>query len=774
MAQHASGRRPNRAERRAKRAQEAEVAVDDDLRANVLRFIGENPERATKRDIARAFDLKGDERIALKHLLRELQNEGSLEKTGKRLHEPGSLPSVTVLDVTGRDRDGGLIGEPAEERLGEVRVRILPSRGGRGGGKAPTPGVGDRVLARIGRDEGGPTARVMKVVTKQRRAMLGVFRTGENEGRIEPIDRRGEELRVVPGEENGAKNGDLVEVEPLGGGRYGLGRARVREVLGSVASEKAVSMIAIHSQEIPHIFPAAVLEAADKVEPITARRIGDREDWRDLPLITIDPATAKDHDDAVMGEPDPDQDGNPGGVIATVAIADVAAYVRPGSPLDREAFKRGNSVYFPDRVVPMLPERISNDLCSLRPQEDRPALAVRMVFGADGAKRRHSFHRVMMRSPVKLAYEQAQAAIDGERSPVTDDWLEPALKPLWATYGVMLRGRERREPLEIDVPERRIVLNDDGTVRDVMVPERLDAHRLIEEFMVQANVCAAETLEAKRHPLVYRVHDAPALAKMEALGEFLATLELSIAKGGSVLPYHFNSILRRVANSDHAELVNQVVLRSQSQAEYNPLNAGHFGLNLARYAHFTSPIRRYADLIVHRALISALGLGDGGITDEQVAELPAIAEHISMTERRAMQAERDTTARLIAAFLSEKLGAQFDARISGVTKAGLFVTLNETGADGFVPISQLGEEYFVYDEAMHALIGSQSSAGFQLGDRVEVRLVEAAPTAGALRFEMLSEAKPIRGQTRSAHKIKAGEKRRGTFARRSMRGRRRA
>ena len=775
MAQHASGRRPNRAERRAQRAREAEAAeASPNLRADVLRFIGENPERATKRDIARAFDLKGDDRIALKHLLRELQADGSLEKTGKRLHEPGALPSVTVLDVTGRDRDGGLLGEPVEERLGDAKVRILSNRSGRGGGKAPTPGVGDRVLVRIGRDEGGPTARVMKIITKQRRAVLGVFRAGTDEGRIEPVDRRGDELRVPMGEENGARDGDLVEVEPLGSPRAGLARARVREVLGSVSSEKAVSMIAIHAQEIPHIFPPAVIEAAEKVEPITAARMGQREDWRDLPLLTIDPATAKDHDDAVMGEPDPDQNANPGGVIATVAIADVAAYVRPGSPLDREAFKRGNSVYFPDRVVPMLPERISNDLCSLRPKEDRPALAVRMVFDADGHKRRHSFHRVLMRSPVKLAYEQAQGAFDGEPDDVASPWVQDALKPLRETYTVMLRGRERREPLEIDVPERRVVLNDDGTVRGVEVPERLDAHRLIEEFMVQANVCAAETLEAKRHPLIYRVHDVPAMAKMEALAEFLATLELSLAKGGTVRPHHFNAILRRVVDEDHAELVNQVVLRSQSQAEYNPLNAGHFGLNLARYAHFTSPIRRYADLIVHRALISALGLGDDGMSEEQIAELPAIAEHISMTERRAMQAERDTVARLIASFLSEQVGSTFQARIGGVTKAGLFVTLNETGADGFVPISQLGDEYFVYDEAVHALVGSQSGEGYQLGDRVEVKLVEAAPVAGALRFEMLSEAKSVRGQVRSAHKVKAGEKRRGTFRRRSMRGRRQA
>ena len=769
MTKHASGRRPNRAERRANREQERVRAVPaaSSLRDDVLRFIGENPDRATKRDIARAFDLRGEDRIALKYLLRELQDDGALEKTGKRLHKPGALPSVTVLDIAGRDRDGALVGVPAERRLGEQTVRIVQGRPGKG----PVPGVGDRVLVRTGRDEDGPIARVMKVVSNRRRPALGVYRRlADGWAQIEPIDRRDDVMRVIEGEENGAKDGDLVEVDTVSGGRHTASRAKVREVLGSVASEKAVSMIAIHAQEIPHVFPDAVLQEAQDVQPITAKTMGDREDWRDLPLITIDPATAKDHDDAVMGEPDPDTDANPGGYIATVAIADVAAYVRPRSPLDREARRRGNSVYFPDRVVPMLPERISNDLCSLRPEEDRPAIAVRMVFGADGAKRRHSFHRVLMRSPSKLAYEEAQAAIDGAGTAKTDELLDGVLKPLWATYATMLKGRERREPLEIDVPERRVLLNDDGTVRDVIVPERLDAHRLIEEFMVQANVCAAEMLEAKRVPLVYRIHEPPALAKMEGLREFLASLDMGLVKGGSVRPHHFNSILRSVAESDQAELVNQVVLRSQSQAEYNPDNLGHFGLNLARYAHFTSPIRRYADLIVHRALIRALGLGPDGLSDAEMGELAETAEHISMTERRAMQAERDTVSRLIAAFLSDRVGSSFKARVGGVTKAGLFVTLDETGADGFVPISQLGEEYFVYDEAGRMLVGQESGTGYRLGDPVDVRLIEAAPVAGALRFEMLSEPREMPMRTRSAHKSKVRARTAGRFARRTDRG----
>ena len=770
MAQHASGRRPNRAERRARRAAEQLVAADaaPGLRERVLDYIGANPQRATKRDIAKAFDLRGDDKIALKHLLKELQSEGALEKTGKRLHEPGSLPSVTVLDIVGRDRDGGLVASPAEERLGDVSVRVLPGRGS----KAVVPGVGDRVLVRTQRDGDEWAARVMKVLSKRARRSLGVFREDGEGGSVEPIDRRGEVVRIgSPDDANGARDGDLVEVEHVEGRGRGPVRGAVREVLGSVASERAVSMIAIHALEIPHRFPDAVLEAADAARPVTAGGMGQREDWRDRPLLTIDPATAKDHDDAVMGEPDPDRDGNPGGVIATVAIADVAEYVRPGDLLDAEARLRGNSVYFPDRVVPMLPERISNDLCSLREHEDRPAIAVRMVFGADGTKRRHSFHRVLMRSHAKLAYEEAQTAFDGKAGGVAAEHGD-VLDRLHATYLVMLRGRERREPLEIDVPERRVRLDADGTVSGVEVPPRLLAHRLIEEFMVQANVCAAETLEAKRTPLIYRTHEPPSLSKLEALREFLRSLELALAKG-AVRTQHLNGILRRVARGDHAELVNQVVLRSQSQAEYRPDNLGHFGLNLARYAHFTSPIRRYADLVVHRALISTLKLGEGGLADGGEA-LGEVAEHISMTERRAMQAERDTVARLIATFLSDRVGATFDGRVSGVTRAGLFVTLDETGADGFVPAATLGDEFFAHDEAQHALVGADSGEGFQLGDPVSVRLVEATPVAGGLRFEMRSDPKPMPRSTRSAHKSQGRPSRRPSLPRRSGRGRRRA
>jgi ribonuclease R len=454
--------------------------------------------------------------------------------------------------------------------------------------------------------------------------------------------------------------------------------------------------------------------------------------------VTIDPADAKDHDDAVHAAPDPDP-ANPGGYVLTVAIADVAYYVRPGASLDKEALERGNSVYFPDRVVPMLPERISNDLCSLRPLQDRPALAVRMVVGADGRKRRHTFHRVMMRSAAKLSYEQAQRAIDGQPDETTAPLLESVIRPLWAAYALLGQEREHRDPLDLDLPERKLVLDAEGKLIGVRWPERLDAHRLIEEFMILANVAAAETLEAAHSPLIYRAHDAPSQEKISALGEFLATLGVKLVKGERMRPEHFNRVLTRVKGEPAEALVNEVVLRAQAQAEYTHENYGHFGLNLRRYAHFTSPIRRYADLIVHRALIRALGLGEGGLEDTGLRELADVAERISGAERRAMAAERETMDRLIAGHLASEIGARFSARIAGVTKVGLFVKLTETGADGFIPAASLGDEYYRFEEASRALVGTRTGVTFRLGDSVEVKLLEAAPFAGALRFEMLSK-----------------------------------
>ncbi|MCX2698987.1 ribonuclease R [Ochrobactrum chromiisoli] len=757
--------RSARTERRAATAKRNEAKSADPIahlptRQDVLKFIEENPDRAGKRELAKAFNIKGDARVYLKNLLRELADDGLLEKRARRLSRPGSLPPIATLHITGRDNDGGLVARPSdwdEAEYGKPPVVLIRRTRLNKSSDGPTVGVGDRVLAKIFRNKEneGPeySARVIKVIDQSSNAVLGVLRRlSSGEWRLEPVNRKQPEVQLDPQSLLDAKSGDLVEVELQSSRRYGLPSGKVRQVVGSVDSEKALSMIAIHEHEIPHIFPEDVIREAENAKPAT---LEGREDWRKIPLVTIDPADAKDHDDAVYAEPDTDPT-NLGGHVVIVAIADVAAYVRPNSALDREALKRGNSVYFPDRVVPMLPERISNDLCSLRELEDRPALAVRMVFDANGHKKSHKFHRILMRSAAKLAYAQAQAAIDGATDEKTAPILDMILKPLWAAYGALKRGRDAREPLELDLPEKKIILAPDGKVDKVVVPERLDAHKLIEEFMIQANVAAAEVLEAHRQPLIFRIHDEPALAKQESLREFLRTLDMNLAKGAALKPAQFNRILEAVEGTDHQDLVNQVVLRTQSQAIYSPDNIGHFGLHLHKYAHFTSPIRRYADLIVHRALIKALNLGKDGLTTDEEAQLEETAALISSTERRAMLAERETVDRLIAHFLAAHLGDDYEARVTGVTRAGLFVSLATYGADGLVPISTLGDEYYLYDEANHAIAGERSGKGFRLGDTVTVRLVEALPVAGALRFEMVSEPHSLPMSTRSHHKASKG------------------
>ncbi|MDX5594465.1 ribonuclease R [Pseudovibrio sp. SPO723] len=713
-------------------------------RDDILAFIAENPGKAGKREIARHFGIVGAARIHLKKQLKELAEEGSIEKRKKRMIRPGDLPSVLVVNLNTRSRDGELLGTPTNwdpEHGNPPNILILQEQ--RRGKSGPQVGVGDRALVRLNEQDPGPQAsycaRVIRRLQKQESTILGILRIDPTTKAVhlEPVDRRVKEVDIDPRDLKEAEDGDLVSVAVHKVGRYGIARASVEHRIGSMNSEHAVSEIALYSQNIPNVFPDEVLAEAESAKPVKQQN---REDWRDIPLITIDPADAKDHDDAVFAQADDDPE-NEGGVVVYVAIADVAAYVTPGSDMDREAQKRGNSVYFPDRVIPMLPERISNNLCSLREKEERPAMATRMVFDAEGQKISHTFHRVIMRSAAKLSYQQAQKAIEGITDDKTEVLLEDVLKPLWQAYAVLKKGRDKRAPLELDLPERKILLKEDGTVDRVVVPERLDAHKLIEEFMIQANVAAAETLESKNSALLYRIHDASTPEKLENLRDFLSTMNIKLPHQGGLRASVFNNILDRVKDTPNSPLVNEVVLRSQAQAEYHPQNIGHFGLNLRRYAHFTSPIRRYADLIVHRALIASLNLGKDGLPSGFEEKLEVIAGEISAAERRAMLAERETIDRLIALWLADQVGAKFTGRIAGVTKSGLFIRLQDSGADGFVPASTIGNDYYAYEEAAHALIGRATRETFQLGDTVEVRLAEAAPFAGALRFEILSPGK---------------------------------
>ncbi|MGQ0741239.1 MAG: ribonuclease R [Alphaproteobacteria bacterium] len=700
----------------------------------------------TKRDLARALGVRGEQRQELKRILRDLAYEGLLERGKKKTYAPpGTLPEVAVIEIIGTDTDGELIGRPAHWERAEPAPQIWVSPG-RVEEEGPPLGRGDKVLARISRTKEGYEARVIKRLGASVHRVLGVLRRDGGAMRVEPVDRK-TRLAFTVDERAlaGARENELVLVEPLAGRDHGSPRARVVEKLGSMKEPRAVSLIAIHAHGIPDVFLEDALTEAGRAGPAETHG---RTDLRKFPLCTIDPEDARDHDDAVWAAPDPDP-ANRGGHVVIVAIADVAHYVTPGSALDREARSRGNSVYFPDRVVPMLPERLSAELCSLKEDVDRPCLAVRMVFDAHGRKRRHEFLRGVMRSAARLTYRQAQAAFDGKPEAKTAPLRESILQPLRNAYRTLAKARDQREPLDLDLPERRIVIGADGKVDSIAFRERLESMRLIEEFMIQANVAAAETLEKARSPLVYRVHEEPSKEKLLALSDYLKTIGIAFAKGQVMKPAVFNQVLARAKKGPNADVINDVVLRTQSQAVYAPENIGHFGLNLSHYAHFTSPIRRYADLIVHRALIRALKLATGGLTDAEIARLDETADHISMTERRAMAAERDSVDRYVAAFMEERVGAMFEGRIAGVTRFGLFIRLRETGADGLLPMRALGQEYFRHDLKRHALVGQRSGTVYRLGDTVRVKLVEAAPLTGGLRFELAQE--PVR---RSAARVR--------------------
>ena len=705
-------------------------------KAEILDWIAAHPTQTSKRDIAKAFGIKGAARIDLKQLLKQLEAEGHLEKRKKTYSDPDRLPPVSVLEVLPPNDAGDLFAKPLEWHGEGVEpiVLVLPRA------SDPALGPGDRILARLAivheEDHNYEARLIRRIGRSSARRILGVFRKGSEGGRVVPIDKAANLEWMVPeGDRHGAKDGELVEAEQSGPkGRMGLPRARILTRLGDPSGPRAVSLIAIHQHGIPDDFPDDVLDQADRAKPMG---LSGRDDLRDLPLITIDPSDARDHDDAVYAQPD-DDPANEGGHILWVAIADVAAYVTPGSALDREALKRGNSTYFPDRVVPMLPDRLSGDLCSLHEGVPRPCIAVAMTLDKDGNKISHRFVRGLMRSAASLSYEEAQEAIDGHPGDKAGPLLEPVLKPLFAAYDALSAARERRQPLDLDLPERKVELDEDGRVTSVKFRDRLTAHKVIEEAMILANVAAAETLLATRSPLLFRVHEEPDAEKLDALRNTAQASGFALAKGQVLKTAQINRLLQQAAGTDEAELINMATLRSMSQAYYSPENFGHFGLALMNYAHFTSPIRRYSDLIVHRALIASHGWGNDGLSDRDIEELKKTAEHISDTERRSMMAERDTTDRYLAAYLSERIGDEMEGRINGIARFGVFVKLDDSGADGLVPIRSLGNEYFHFDRDAGTLMGADSGRIIALGQRATVRLVEAEPVTGGLELELLS------------------------------------
>ena len=694
----------------------------------MLDFIQSSDKPAGKREIAREFGLKGQEKIALKRLLKDMAEDGLIDGRKSAFHRMGGVPKVTVLRVV-EIEDGEPFAIPEswqpDDGTPPPRIRVIERK--KGGALRKD----DRILARTEEAGKGWRAHVMKKLPAQHLSTLGVVALdGSGQAWLEPVDKRVRQSSKIS-ELGGAEAGQLVLAEPVG--RSAKAGVKVTELLGDPLAPRAFSLIAIHKFGIPFDFPQEALDEAEEAArlPLSEDK---REDLRHVPIVAIDPADARDHDDAIWAKPD----GN-GGFEAIVAIADVSHYVRPGSAVDREARKRGNSVYFPDRVVPMLPEALSTDVCSLREGEDRAAMVCHMRVGKGGAVSDVRFTRAIVRIAHNIAYEDAQAQIDAGDAP-------EELRNLWDCWGALAKARAGRDPLELDLPERRVMLDEQGKIAEIAVRERLDAHRVVEDFMIAANVAAAKALESKASPVVYRIHEPPSREKLIALKEYLDTFGRNLALGQVITPGLFNRMLKDVADDSEKAQVMEAVLRSQTQAYYGPRNAGHFGLALGSYAHFTSPIRRYADLLVHRALVDAFGLEQpapkgslppkSGLSDKDRSDLSKITDAISTTERRAMEAERETVDRYMAAWLAGRVGEVFDTRITGVQGFGFFATIEGLGGDGLVPVSTLGSDYFRYDEGAHSLTGERSKTSYTIGDKLKLRLAEANPLTGALKFEL--------------------------------------
>lgn len=696
----------------------------------ILRFLADSPTPLTKRQIVQAFDIKGDDRRDIKDALRALVEEGSIVKlAGQEYAVPRGLPSVAVVEVYEIDIDGDVFAKPTEwneEIQGPApKIEIVPdSKKGHVALKER-----DRVLAALRRfSDKLYEGKVIKRLDDPRGQVLGQLVRHKAGYVLEPTDKRAKHSFDVPQAElNGASEGDLVVGEIQSARGLERKKVRITRIIGRRDDPKAISLIALYEAGLSEKFPQAVL---DECEGMTVPDLKGREDLRQYPLVTIDGADARDFDDAVFAEKTDD------GYHLIVAIADVAHYVRPGSALDREAYRRGNSTYFPDRVVPMLPEALSNDLCSLRPKENRACMAFHMYVDTSGGLTGYKIVRGLMRSEARLTYDQVQAAKDGEPSDLTGPLMDKVINPLYEVYEVLDKARQQRGALDLDLPERKIIIDENGNMTGVRNRERYDSHKLIEEFMILANVAAAQALESRKAPCVYRVHDRPTAEKLNAASEFLDAFGLSLPKGGNIKPVQLNMLLHKAKESPYSHLISSVILRSQSQAVYDPENIGHFGLALQRYAHFTSPIRRYADLLVHRSLIRAFDLGAGGLSEEEAVTLEERAEHISQTERTSAEAERNSVDRFTAKWMSQRIGDAFTGRINGVTRFGLFVTLDENGADGLIPIRTLPSDYYIHDEQQHALIGQRSKRIYRLGAKVTIRIVEADGLTGSSVFEL--------------------------------------
>ncbi len=702
-------------------------------------YLKDTSGRVGKREIARAFNIRGDDRIALKGMLRELENSGIIERDSRRsLSMAGMLPETCPVEVTGEDSEGYLIARPLNWRDDTPSPQIILFDMGN---IMPPARAGDFLLVRT--KQAGKhlyEGKVLRRLTNAPDRIVGIFTTkGKGQpGMVSSVDRRLKHNYFVERDDtSGAENSSVVIAELTGQDNHR--QAKIIKVIGKESDSNVASLIAVYLHNLPLYFPS---EAVKQAKNAAIPPMDNREDLRNFPLVTIDGEDARDFDDAVWAEPFSDSKVKDGWHLI-VAIADVAWFVRPGTPLDISAKERGNSVYFPDQAIHMLPQELSAGLSSLMPNEDRPCLVAHIWIDSEGRQINKKFTRAMIRSAARLNYHEVQDMLDGR---ISSPHLMPVIDNLYQAFKALDTNRIDRGALEIEAIEREIILTPAGKVSAITARERLESHRIIEEFMIAANVAAAEVLEELEMPVMYRIHEPPSGEKVAALSDYLALMKVKTHLPSKPHSSDFNKILEEVKDTPLRTNINEMVLRTQSQARYSPENYGHFGLALEKYAHFTSPIRRYADLMVHRALISGLKLGDGGLDlkSDLGKDFPATAEHISYTERRADTAERDAEDRYIAAFLAPREGELFSGIITGVTASGLFIRLDDNYAEGFSPISTLPDEYYVYDGISHRLVGQNTGRSFALGQEVQVILKEAVPVTGGLLLEVIGGVRRTR------------------------------
>ncbi len=686
-----------------KRSHRDEQGLDQRVQA-ALRASGRGPLKP--KELAKLLDVPTADYRGFKNALRNMERAGAIYRVkGNRYGVPDAMDLVT--GITSLTRSGDAFVRPVE---GGTDVFVPAADVG-------SAMNGDRVVARIeSRPRArSPVARIIKVLERAHGTVVGTLHRGRRFAYVVPFDKRlPRNVLVPPGQEGGAEDGDVVVVRLVSyGDRTPAPEGDVERVLGSL-SEPGVDVLAVaHGYGLALEFPPEVLRAAEKAASLDVSPEG-RVDRTDLLVFTIDPSDAKDHDDALSVESLPDGRWEVG-----IHIADVSHFVPRGGPVDREAFARGTSVYLVDRVIPMLPERLSGDMCSLRPEVDRFAVSLFVTLDVTGQVLERRYERSLIRSKHRLSYEEVQGVLDGQRSvaPETDD----ALRRLDDLARAVRRKRVARGSLDLDLPEARVILDEEGLPVDIQKVERLESHRLVEDFMILANEVVANDAEARELPVLFRVHEPPTRDGRAELEEFLGRFGLHLPRRRSLKPRDVQALLSSVRGRPYESIVSMVVLRSLQRARYDAENLGHFGLASRAYLHFTSPIRRYPDLLVHRAVVRSLVDGETAEAWDP-EDLASVAVQASARERAADDAERDSVALKKVEFMERHLGDELDGSISGVLAFGFFVTLDAYYVDGLVHVNSLSDDFYRLDEDAHALRGTRGRRRYQLGDRVRVQV----------------------------------------------------